>query len=156
MRWTFLLFAICSACHSKPVATSENPSGSVVFSKVTQTGDDSRMTLFFVKVAYGPRRVEELVSAFSLNSANQACFRSKSGPVVADVSGKVNYSGGIEALTVRSADKDLASCLTKSFDSLNVGRGRIGPFKARLTTDPQAAEGSKGLILGTPSLKKFE
>lgn len=154
MRWTFVLFAFCSACHSKPVASPEASSGAIP-AKVTPMADSSA-TFFFVKVAYGPRRVDELVSAFSLNPANQACFRSKSGPVVADVSGKVNYSGGIEALTVRSADKDLVSCLTRSFDSLNIGRGRIGPFKARMTTDPQAAEGSKGLILGTPSLKKFE
>lgn len=154
MRWSVLLFLICSACHSKTVASPEN-SPQPLYSKVTDQ-PEAPLTLFYVKVAYGPRRFEELISAFSLNPATQACFRGKKAPGVADVSGKVTYNGGLEALTVKSGDKDLSFCLNSAFEGINLGRGKIGPFKARLTTDPKAAEGAKGLILGTPSLKKFE
>lgn len=152
------LFFFCTSCQSKPTveAPVQTPAGKVTPS----TSDSSGPLELFSEVAYGPRRMTEIDSGLSLNPKVQDCFRKPSGtvhvPVTVTVDGKITYGGEIEGAQVRGSDPGLEKCLLEALKTVRLGRGRIGPFKMRLSTERDRLKGGKGLILEPAPVRKFE
>ena len=168
MRWSLVVLFFCFACQSKPTQTSSptaptptqlTEKAATVPAKVTPGAPPKTLVQLYSKVLSAPRRLQEIDAAVGLNVGVQNCFASaeipKDAPVVS-LAGKVSYLGTLDNVKVSGADKGLESCLSTSVKAIVIGRGRIGPFKMQISTDQAKIPGSKGLILNSPEVKKFE
>ncbi len=150
MKAIFVLLAFLSAgCHSQSKVSESTRQTA----KVTE-GQPQPPPEVALVVSFAPRRAEELHSAVILNPEVQMCLQSLSA-MISDPQFNVDVTGQLDAL---GKLKDLKifpkiPCLAAALNGVELGRGRVGPFKFQFT---RPGPGQKGFILPSSPIKKFE
>jgi hypothetical protein len=151
---------VASACASKPKAI--DPGTGLPSGKVTAQIIENRVYLE-AQIAYAPRRFAEMESGILNHKGVQNCLRV--APDIREESfsvgleGHLSYTGSIEAFRAKTPTESLRNCLTEAFKTINLQRGRMGPFKLQVVRGkPPEDDGKKpkGILLELSTLKKWE
>lgn len=154
-----ILIFLNVACQSKPVR--EVPQVENSANKASTNGNPNLVSIQ-VDVAYASRRSEDLEQAVLLNAGVQSCLRLAIKPEQADfsvgVEAQITKLGRVLKPSATTPDAAFKGCLESQLGSLDLGKGKAGPFKLRIlrSPDPVVGQKPKGILLDLKPLRKFE
>src|SRR5262245_49215545 len=136
----FILLFICAACESKPVKTPPAEKGAAeAAGKATRGAEDTAPNEIFVQESKTPRAKSKLEDAVMTSPATQHCLSTTAlGIWTSTFEGKVSKEGSLSVEHFEGlSHPELGSCLKASIAAVSLGKGKPGPFKLQLTTDPK-------------------